>query len=432
MKNNYNLRSQAAKSIGKVLDSGQSLSTVLPEMQKTIKDIDRPLLKELCFGVLRVLPQLEWYIQQLMHKPIIGKQRPIHYLLIIGLYQLLYTRIPHHAVLAETVNGSVALKCAKFKGLVNGILRQFLRKKDTLIWHTAGNNYFRYLHPMWLLQRIQHAYPLQWQHILDANNQRPPMWLRVNRLRYTREAYLKLMKQSGIDAEPHVKYSDALRLIKPCNVNALPGFANGWVTVQDVSSQGCIALLDPKNNEKILDLCAAPGVKTTYILEVAPKAKVIAIDINERRLTYVKENLQRLKLYAKVKVGDGRHPQQWCGKKHKRFDRILLDAPCSGTGVIRRHPDIKWLRRDCDIVVLAKLQGEMLKAVWPYLKSGGVLLYVTCSILPEENSEQIAIFLEHHNDAKLITVDSLDQQGLQKLPSPKGGDGFFYAKLIKI
>ncbi|CAI1692204.1 Ribosomal RNA small subunit methyltransferase B [Serratia quinivorans] len=429
MKNNYNLRSIAAIAIGQVLDQGQSLSTVLPSLQKTISDKDRALLQELCFGTLRVLPQLEWCIQQLMAKPMTGKQRTLHYLLMVGLYQLLYTRIPAHAVLAETVEGAVALKRPQLKGLINGVLRQFQRQQEELL-QRAANNDSRYLHPSWLLKRIQQAYPSQWEQVIDANNQKPPMWLRVNRLHHTREDYLQLMEQAGIAAEPHAEYRDAVRLLAPCAVTDLPGFANGWVTVQDASAQGCVDLLDPQDGEQILDLCAAPGGKTTHILEAAPKAHVMAVDIDEQRLSRVKENLQRLRLHAEVKQGDGRTPQQWCGDK--QFDRILLDAPCSATGVIRRHPDIKWLRRDRDIAELAALQAEIIEAIWPHLKSGGVMVYATCSILPAENAEQVSGFLQRHADARLVETGNQQQPGRQNLPHPEDGDGFFYAKLIKM
>jgi 16S rRNA (cytosine967-C5)-methyltransferase len=429
MKNNYNLRSIAAKAIGQVLDQGQSLSTILPTLQKNIADKDRSLLQELCFGTLRVLPQLEWCIQQLMAKPMVGKQRPLHYLLMVGMYQLLYTRIPPHAVLAETVEGAVALKRPQLKGLINGVLRQFQRQQEELLQRLANND-SRYLHPSWLLKRTQQAYPTQWEKIIDANNQKPPMWLRVNRLHHTRDEYLKLMEQAEIAAVAHSEYPDAVRLITPCAVTALPGFADGWITVQDASAQGCVSLLEPQNGEQILDLCAAPGGKTTHILEAAPKAQVMAVDIDEQRLSRVKENLQRLCLHAEVKLGDGRTPQQWCGDK--QFDRILLDAPCSATGVIRRHPDIKWLRRDSDIAELASLQAEILEAIWPHLKTGGVMVYATCSILPQENSEQVRSFLQHHADAKLVETGDLKQPGRQNIPHPEDGDGFFYAKLIKI
>ncbi|MGM0514859.1 MAG: 16S rRNA (cytosine(967)-C(5))-methyltransferase RsmB [Pseudomonadota bacterium] len=429
MKNSYNLRSIAAKAIGQVLDQGQSLSTILPALQKNISDKDRGLLQELCFGTLRVLPQLEWCIQQLMAKPMTGKQRPLHYLLMVGLYQLLYTRIPPHAVLAETVEGAVALKRPQLKGLINGVLRQFQRQQEELLAR-AANNESRYLHPSWLLKRIKLAYPAQWEQIVDANNQKPPMWLRVNRLHHAREDYLQLMQQAGIAAEPHAEYRDAVRLLAPCPVTDLPGFSEGWVTVQDASAQGCVDLLDPQNGEQILDLCAAPGGKTTHILEAAPKAHVLAVDIDEQRLSRVKENLLRLRQHAEVRQGDGRTPQEWCGDR--QFDRILLDAPCSATGVIRRHPDIKWLRRDSDIAELAALQSEILQAIWPRLKPGGVMVYATCSILPQENSEQIAAFLQRHGDAKLVETGDVQSPGKQNLPHPEDGDGFFYAKLIKI
>ncbi|HGM6863056.1 TPA: 16S rRNA (cytosine(967)-C(5))-methyltransferase RsmB [Serratia rubidaea] len=423
MKNNYNLRSIAAQTIGQVLDQGQSLSTLLPALNNKISDKDRALLQELCFGTLRVLPQLEWCIQQLMAKPMVGKQRTLHYLLMVGMYQLLYTRIPAHAALAETVNGAVALKRPQLKGLINGVLRQFQRQQEALM-QRAANHDSRYLHPSWLLKRIQQAYPAQWQQIVDANNQKPPMWLRVNRRHHSRDDYLQLLAQAGIEAVAHGEYPDAVRLLTPCAVSSLPGFTDGWATVQDASAQGCVDLLDPQDGEQILDLCAAPGGKTTHILEAAPQAHVMAVDIDEQRLSRVKENLQRLQCHAEVKQGDGRTPQQWCGDK--QFDRILLDAPCSATGVIRRHPDIKWLRRDSDIAELASLQAEILDAIWPHLKSGGVMVYATCSILPQENSQQLQAFLQRHKDASLVGAER------QNLPHPEDGDGFFYAKLIKM
>lgn len=260
MKNNYNLRSIAAKAIGQVLDQGQSLSTVLPALQTSISDKDRGLLQELCFGTLRVLPQLEWCIQQLMAKPLTGKQRTLHYLLMVGLYQLLYTRIPAHAVLAETVEGAVALKRPQLKGLINGVLRQFQRQQEELL-QRASNNDSRYLHPSWLLKRIQQAYPANWEQIVDANNQKPPMWLRVNRLHHTRDAYLQLLSDAGIAAETHSDYADAVRLLAPCAVTDLPGFAEGWVTVQDASAQGCVDSLIRKTANRSSTCAPHPAAK---------------------------------------------------------------------------------------------------------------------------------------------------------------------------
>ncbi|MEI2267289.1 16S rRNA (cytosine(967)-C(5))-methyltransferase RsmB [Erwinia sp. CGal63] len=428
MKKNTNLRSVAAMTIEKVVEQGESLSNVLPAAQKSLPEKDAALLQELCYGVLRTLPQLEWVIGQLMERPLTGKQRAVHFLIMVGLYQLMFTRIPAHAALAETVEGAIALKRQQLKGLINGVLRQFQRKQDELTTAMAEGEQ-RHLHPKWLLTRLQPAWPEQWQQIVEANNQRPPMWLRVNRQHHSREAWLKLLQEAGKDAEPHPLHPDALRLETPCAVSQLPGFDQGWVTVQDASAQGCVALLGPQNGESILDLCAAPGGKTTHILEAAPEAKVMAVDIDAKRLARVSENLQRLNMTAEVKIGDGTTPEKWCGDR--LFDRILLDAPCSATGVIRRHPDIKWLRRDRDIQELVTVQQRILEAIWPHLKSGGTLLYATCSVLPEENHLQIADFLTRHSDATLTETGDVKQPGIQVFPDAQGGDGFYYAKLIK-
>ncbi|MFG6655485.1 16S rRNA (cytosine(967)-C(5))-methyltransferase RsmB [Scandinavium sp. M-37] len=428
MKKNTNLRSLAALAIEQVLEQGQSLSNVLPVMQQNVADKDRALLQELSFGVLRTLSQLDWLINKLMARPMTGKQRSVHYLIMVGLYQLLHTRIPPHAALAETVEGAVAIKRPQLKGLINGVLRQFQRNQESLLEEFAATEN-RFLHPAWLVKRIKKAYPKQWQSVLDANNQRPPMWLRVNRNHHTRDEWLTLLEQAGMKGFAHEAYSDAVRLETPAPVFALPGFDEGWVTVQDASAQGCMNYLTPKNGEVILDLCAAPGGKTTHILEVAPEANVLAVDVDEQRLSRVYENLKRLGMKAEVKQGDGRYPSQWCGEK--QFDRILLDAPCSATGVIRRHPDIKWLRRDRDIAELAQLQAEILDATWAHLKPGGTLVYATCSILPEENCEQISAFLKRTPDASLHETGNAEHPGVQNLPAAEEGDGFFYAKLIK-
>ena len=375
-----NLRSMAAQAVEQVIEQGQSLSNVLPPLQLKVSDKDKALLQELCFGVLRTLSQLEWLINKLMSRPMTGKQRTVHYLIMVGFYQLLHTRIPPHAALAETVEGAVAIKRPQLKGLINGVLRQFQRQQEELLAEFAQSE-ARFLHPDWLLKRLKKAYP------------------------------------------------DAVRLASPAPVHALPGFDEGWVTVQDASAQGCMTWLEPKNGEQILDLCAAPGGKTTHILEVAPQASVMAVDVDEQRLSRVYDNLKRLGMKAQVKQGDGRKPAEWCGET--QFDRILLDAPCSATGVIRRHPDIKWLRRDRDIQELAQLQSDILDAIWPHLKSGGTLVYATCSVLPEENSQQIAAFLKRTPDAALRDTGTPESPGLQNLPGAEEGDGFFYAKLIK-
>ena len=428
MKKHLNLRSMAAQAVEQVVEKGQSLSNVLPAMQQKVGDKDKALLQELCFGVLRSLSQLEWMIKQLMERPMTGKQRTVHYLIMVGLYQLLHTRIPAHAALAETVEGAVVIKRPQLKGLINGVLRQFQRRQEELLAEFSQSE-LRFLHPSWLVKRIQNAYPQQWESILEANNQRPPMWLRVNRNHHTRDSWLALLAEAGLTGLAHTDYPDAVRLETPTSVLALPGFEQGWVTVQDASAQGCVRYLQPQNGEQILDLCCAPGGKTTHILEVAPEANVMAVDVDEKRLSRVYDNLKRLGMKATVKQGDGRYPQQWCGEQ--QFDRILLDAPCSATGVIRRHPDIKWLRRDRDIAELAQLQSEILDATWAHLKPGGTLVYATCSILPEENQQQIAAFLARTPDAVLSETGTPEKPGQQNLPGAEEGDGFFYAKLIK-
>lgn len=428
MKKRHYLRALAAQSIHCVVAQGQSLSNVLPAAQKQQAEKDAALLQELCFGVLRTLPLLEWVIEKLIPRPLKGKQRIIHFLLMVGLYQLIFTRIPAHAVLAETVESAAALKHLAFKGLVNGVLRKFQRQQHNLL-SEANNSTAKYWHPQWLLYRLQIAWPENWQQIIEANNQRPPMWLRVNRLHHSRDNWLAVLQVAGRNAEIHPEHADALRLDPPCTVSQLPGFAEGYVTIQDASAQKCIELLAPQNGELILDLCAAPGGKTSHILEAAPLAEVMAVDSDQHRLLRVRENLLRLGMNATIKVGDGRYPEQWCGDRY--FDRILLDAPCSATGVIRRHPDIKWLRRDSDIDGLVTLQKEILNAIWPRLKPGGILLYATCSLLPEENHQQIASFLASHSDAMIQPLSSDQPPCLQVFPRSQGGDGFFYARVIK-
>ncbi|WP_085247053.1 16S rRNA (cytosine(967)-C(5))-methyltransferase RsmB [Gilliamella mensalis] len=425
-RSHQNIRAICAQAIFNVLEEGQSLSATLITLNHKIADKDKALVQEICFGVMRVLPELNFYIHTLMSKVLTGKNRILHYLLLVGIYQILYTRIPEHAAVGETVNAVNTLKKTQLKGVINGVLREFLRQQTSLQQKFTQDNKQQNqqsLHPSWLLARLKQAYPQQWQAIVNANNQKPPMWLRVNLNRYTVTEYQQLLAEQQIESDTFAELPSALRLLSPVNVTKLPYFDNGAVTVQDLSAQYAAYLLAPQNGEYILDMCAAPGGKTTHILEVAPKAQVLAVDIDPSRVKRIHENLTRLNLHAEVKVGDGLTPEQWC--EGQQFDRILLDAPCSATGVIRRHPDIKWLRRDSDIAQLTALQYAILNRIWPYLKTGGTLVYATCSILPDENKLQIERFLQENTSAKL--------QGELKqfLPTENGGDGFFYAILKK-
>jgi 16S rRNA (cytosine967-C5)-methyltransferase len=329
--------------------------------------------------------------------------------------------------LAETVEGAVAIKRPQLKGLINGVLRQFQRQQEELLSEFSRSE-IRFLHPSWLLKRLQKAYPAQWEAIVEANNQRPPMWLRVNRVHHPRDSWLALLEEAGMKGFTHPAYPDAVRMETPVPVHALPGLKRVGLPFRMPPLRAASHFLIQKRRANSGSV-RSPGGKTTHILEAAPEAQVLAVDVDEQRLSRVYDNLKRLGMKATVKQGDGRYPAQWCGEQ--QFDRILLDAPCSATGVIRRHPDIKWLRRDRDIAELAQLQSEILDAVWPHLKTGGTLVYATCSVLPEENSQQIKAFLQRTADAVLSETGSADLPGQQNLPGAEEGDGFFYAKLIK-
>ncbi|WP_298719833.1 16S rRNA (cytosine(967)-C(5))-methyltransferase RsmB [uncultured Oceanisphaera sp.] len=427
-------RAAAANILHQVLNKGQSLSTLLPRYQQEVAAKDRALLQELCFGTLRWYSRLDAIAKQLLDKPLKGKYQPVHSLLLVGIYQLLYTRIPAHAALAETVNACKLLKADPFKGMVNGVLRNVQRQQDELTAKVDALPQLRLAHPNWLVKRLQKAYPEQWQDILEANNQHPPMWIRINQSHHSREDYLTLLQQNGQEAESDNLADSALRLARPVDVATLPGFELGHSSVQDAAAQMAAQLLDAAPGETVLDACAAPGGKTAHILERQPAlAQLVAVDMDGERLKRVHQNLERIGLQATVIQGDAAQPADWW--QGEAFDRILLDAPCSATGVIRRHPDIKWLRRPDDIAQLAALQAQILDALWQQLKPGGTLLYATCSILPDENSAQIQAFLQRTPNARhqpLHPDESVEQPGWQLLPGAEQRDGFYYAKLSKL
>lgn len=426
-------RAAAAQLLHQVINQGQSVSTLLPRFQQEVAARDRALLQELCFGSLRWYSRLDAIAKQLLDKPLKGKYQPVHALLLVGIYQLLYTRIPAHAALAETVNACKLLKAEPFRGMVNGVLRNVQRRQDELLARVDALPQLRLAHPNWLVKRLQQAYPERWEQILAANNQHPPMWIRVNARHHDRSHYQTLLRQAGLEAEPDALAEAALRLARPVDVNSLPGFELGHCSVQDAAAQMAAQLLEAAPGERVLDACAAPGGKTAHILERQPGlGQLVAVDLDAERLQRVRQNLERIDLAATVLQGDAARPEDWW--QGPDFDRILLDAPCSATGVIRRHPDIKWLRRPEDIPQLAALQGRILDALWAWLRPGGVLLYATCSILPDENGEQIRAFLQRTPDARHLPLhehDTPDQPGWQLLPGNAGRDGFYYAKLGK-
>ena len=423
-----NVRAAAAKVLFQVVDKGQSLSTALPAAQQTIKPRDHALLQEICYGALRYLPRLESIANQLMDNPLKGKKRVIHHLVLVGIYQISFMRIPAHAAVGETVEATKNLREPKLRGLINAVLRNYQRNQEELDLQASSHDAGKYGHPNWLLKLLKESYPEHWEQIVNANNSKAPMWLRVNSRHNTRDDYLALLEKEDIQASKHSQAEDALKLEFPCDVSKLPGFDKGWVSVQDAAAQLSIDFLTPKDNELILDCCAAPGGKTAHILERTNGSQVVAIDCDDTRLKRVYENLKRLNLQAKVVCGDARKPENWW--QGDKFDRILLDAPCSATGVIRRHPDIKWLRRADDIAALAVLQREILDAMWLQLKPGGTLVYATCSITPQENAQQVSAFLARTSDAELFGSEPATP-GRQILPGEEEMDGFYYAVLKK-
>lgn len=433
-----NIRALAAKCCYSVIDQGRSLADELPKQQDKVAAKDKGLLQEICYGVLRYLPELEHDVRGLMQKPLTGKQRVFHFLLLVGVYQIKYMRIPDHAAVSETVAATNTLKNSHMKSLVNGVLRNIVRASEAVSEKKKEplSDALIYNHPGWFIKKIQQVYPDKWQQILNANQQKPPMWLRANQQHHTSADYQKLLTAADISVNSVEPLSEAIELSRPTDVTKLPGFEQGWVSVQDGAAQQAARLLECQSGDVVLDCCAAPGGKTCHILEQTPNiASMTAIDIEASRLVRVEENLTRLGLTAKVIAADAANAKTWW--QGQLFDRILLDAPCSGTGVIRRHPDIKWLRKASDIDALVILQQQILRETWSLLKPGGTLLYATCSILPQENSEQIKHFIENNTDAHLLSIDCADEEskysiGWQLLPGEKNMDGFYYAKLLKV
>ena len=430
-----NPRLAAAKALAAVLSGKASLNSSLPTQLDKVEDRDRGFTQDLAFGTARWQPRLSALAEKLLQKPFKTADADVEALLLVGLYQLLYTRVPAHAAIGETVGCADKLKKPWAKGLLNAVLRNAQRESETIFAELERDPVVRTAHPRWLQKSLKAFWPQQWEAICAANNAHPPMILRVNRRHHSRDAYLALLGEAGIAATPCVYSRDGIVLEAAADVRSLPGFAEGWISVQDEAAQLAADLLDLAPGQRVLDACCAPGGKTCHILEAEPAlAGVVAVDLEAKRLVRVKENLERLGLDAELIAADGRDIDKWWDGKP--FQRILLDAPCSATGVIRRHPDIKLTRQPDDIVALAQLQGELLDAMWKTLEVGGILLYATCSTLPTENTEVIAAFLERTPGAReldLATAAGIKQpHGRQLLAQQGGHDGFYYAKLIKI
>ena len=420
----------ASQIVQQVLVQGRNLNQALDESLRDKPEwqpAQRAALQDLSYGTLRFYGQLQAVLSSLLHKPLPDER--VRFLLLVALYQLQYGKSAQHAIVDQAVSAAQILN-PRVNGLVNAILRNFLRNQDLLIEQSAQQAQGKYSYPQWWIDELQAQYGERSAAILEAGNRHPPMTLRVNRKRVTTMEYQALLAQENIPAlllEP-----DALQLVKPVPVTKLPGFFAGLVSVQDAGAQYAAHLLDVHDGMRVLDACAAPGGKTAHILECAA-VEMVALDKDEKRLQRVAENLQRLNLNQQqlaphCVAGDAADPAAWWDGK--TFQRILADVPCSASGVVRRHPDIKWLRRHSDIASFAAQQLDILRALWRLLAQDGKLLYATCSVFQQENEQVIAAFLAQQPDARRMTVTLPDGINGQMLPNEQH-DGFFYALLCK-
>lgn len=423
-------RAAAATTLARVLADGQALDVPLQDALAKVSGRDQGLLQQLCYGSLRHYFLFSGLLRQCLKSPLKKRDTDIYALLLIGLLQLREMRTPDHAAISTCVDACRSLGKPWATRLVNGVLRRCSREAEKLeaglAAHEAAN------HPEWMLESLTRSWPDQSEDIVAANNAPPPMCLRVNARVSDRASYIKQLEASDIEATPCELAPQGLRLSEAVDVSALPGFSDGVISIQDEAAQLAAALLDPQPGDRILDACAAPGGKACHILEQQPGlAELVALDSEEARLSRVADNLARLKLEATLVCADARELDPALGE----FDRILVDAPCSGSGVIRRHPDIKLLRRASDLDGFAALQRDILASCWSRLKPGGVLVYATCSVLPEENGQCVAGFMETHADAALLPVEAEwgypAGPGRQLLPHVAGCDGLFYAVIQK-
>lgn len=430
-----NSRLIAVKILNSLLGQQGSLSTLLEKYQPDLQAESKGLIQAICFGVCRQFLLLQHLVDHFLQKPLRRKDQDIYCLLLIGIYQLLFMRLPDYAVINECVNSCGRLKKAWAKNLVNAVLRSVQREGNSLIGQAQSNPAVYYSHPEWMCEHLQQDWPQQFLKILAANNQQAPMTLRINQSKTSLADYQRDLTALGIAAQPGTLSPVALILDEPREVHTLPGFENGLISVQDEASQLVTQLLQASAGESILDACAAPGGKACALLESAPEARLVAVDYDPRRMQRVEENLRRIGANAELHCADIREQARQWQQQARSFDRILLDVPCTASGVIRRHPDIKLLRQASDLEKLLILQGEILREVWPLLKTGGVMVYSTCSLFRAENSVQLAHFLDSTPDARELSIDAdwgvADTHGRQLFPQAQSHDGFYYALLQK-
>lgn len=424
--------------VAEVAVRGRTLETALAANIR--EDRSRPAVQSLAFGTVRWHPELDACLAQMLDRNK-GHSPEIHALVLVGLFQLLHGATPAHAAVSETVEAARALGRSRAAGFVNALLRRFQREREAIIEAAHLDPAARHAHPAWLLEAFERDWPDEWRSIAAAGNAEPPMWLRVNIRRGTPDDYRARLASACMDAKSCEFAPEALRLGAPVDVARLPGFANGEVSVQDAAAQLAPRLLDARGGMRVLDACAAPGGKACHVLErTAGLAELVALDIDARRAERIESNLARLGLEAKVLVGDATIPAAWWDGRP--FQRVLLDVPCSGTGVIRRHPDIKLLRRATDIPRFAMQQAALLRACFTLLAPAGRLVYASCSILSAENADVVRAFLDAEpaaadvtESARLLLPGALPwlaaRPGIALPSGAADADGFYYACLEK-
>lgn len=422
-----NQRAQIAKIFADILVKGTTLDDALLRHEAT----HDPFIKAHSYGLCRWFYPLSTIANSLLTKPLKDKDADVYALILLGLHQIYHSEIKSHALVSETVEAAHALGKHWAKGLINACLRRTLREKEILLEKTQQKETSRYAHSQWIIDHLKKSWPNDWQIILEANNQQAPMTLRINAKRLN-----EVPKILPWLSENAIKISETIfNLNTPLSVNDIPGFAEGIISIQDQASQYVAPLLPLQPGDFVLDACSAPGGKTGHLLEKEPNIHLTALDISETRLQKVKQNVERLKRKSDVTLmaADASETSTWF--RGTLFDKILIDAPCSGTGVIRRHPDIKLLRRKSDLESFAEQQKKLLNALWPLLKKEGLLLYTTCSVMPEENEQVIENFLTLHSDAQTETIQLpigfAQKYGWQCFPQIHRHDGFYYCLLSK-
>jgi len=428
-------RLAALRTLANVLDKGRNLADAdeagsLPDAR------DRALARHLGYGVIRWLNSLQWLSRQLLERPLKNRDRDISRLLLLGLHQLWQDGTAPHAAIHETAESARLLGKPWAVGLVNAVLRRFQREQQHWLALLAERPE-KFAHPQWMLDKFHSDWPQHWQEIVLANNHAAPLWMRINRSKPEHEDVPGVLLESGFTIDLHPAAADAIRVAPATRVSAIPGFEQGRLSVQDPAAQLAVDLMDIEAQHRVLDACAAPGGKTCHILERFPSIEMTAVELSKSRLLLIQENLERLGFDQAagltVVAGDAAAPSDWWDGTS--YDRILLDAPCTATGVIRRHPEIKWLRTSDQLENVMLVQEKLLRQLWPLLKPGGILVYATCSVLIDENRSQISRFLAHHDDAGTLAIDAPwghnHGAGRQILPGEEEMDGFFYARLHK-